>query len=54
MALSQIAEFILVIVDRILEAPCEWQMCLTPLFLWLTVHIDDGLLAAVLASNDHL
>jgi len=54
LALTQIAEFILVVVDRVLEAPSEWQMCLTPLLLWLTLHIDDGLLAAVFAESEHL
>ena len=53
-ALTQIAEFMLVIIDRILEAPSEWQMCLTPLMLWLSVHIDDGLLKAVLSMNEQL
>ena len=42
------------IVDRIVEAPSEWQMCLTPLMLWLSVHIDDGLFQAVLARNGNL
>ena len=54
MALTQIAEYILMIVDRILEAPSVWQMCLSPLILWLTLHIDDGLFKAILARNEHL
>ena len=54
MALTQIAEYILVIVDRILEAPSVWQMCLSPLILWLTLHIDDGLFKAILACNEQL
>lgn len=47
MALAQISDFILLIVDRILEAPSAWLMCLTPLVLWLTLHVDDGLFAAI-------
>ena len=42
------------IVDRILEAPSVWQMCLSPLLLWLTIHIDDGLFHAILAKNNSL
>ena len=51
MALKQIADYMLLVVDRILEAPSIWQMSLTPLLLWLTIHVDDGLLKAVLASS---
>ena len=44
LALTQVGDFILLIVDRILEAPSVWQMCLSPLLLWLTSHVEDGLL----------
>ena len=42
------------IVDRILEAPSVWQICLSPLLLWLTVHVEDGLFKAIMDCNSQL
>ena len=54
MALTQISDFILAIVDKILEVPSIWMMCLSPLFVWLTLHIDDGLFNSILKLNPSL
>jgi hypothetical protein len=47
-ALAQIRQFILVLTDRVLVVPSIWQMPLTPILAWLSVHKDDGLCDFVL------
>jgi len=39
------------ICDRILTIPSSWQLCLTPLIQWLTLHKEDGLSEIVLTDE---
>ena len=43
MALKQIAEIVLLILDKIFKIPNEWTKALTPIITWLTLHIEDKL-----------
>jgi len=51
LALKQAAEIMLLILDRVIEAPSVWLMCLTPIVMWLTLHRDDGLVDALFESS---
>ena len=53
-ALSQIGDYILAITDRIIEAPSVWQMPLTPLLLWFTIHQDDQLVIQLFENQPDL
>ena len=51
LALKQIGDMILTVTDRILTVPSPWQICLSPLFIWLTLHKDDGVCDLVLTKE---
>jgi hypothetical protein len=42
--LKQVAEVMLLMLDRVLEAPSIWLMSILPVILWLTLHREDGLM----------
>lgn len=42
-----IRDFCFALCDRITDAPSIWQMSLTPLFIWLSLHNEDGLFASL-------
>lgn len=44
----------LLIIDRIIEAPSKWQMCLTPLITWLNIHKEDQLVGYLFAAHKDL
>ena len=46
-ALKQIAELLLLILDRISQVPSPWIEALTPLVTWLTLHRDDSLVKII-------
>ena len=41
----------LTVSDRILRVPSPWQICLSPLFIWLTLHKDDGVCRLILTKE---
>ena len=45
LALKQIADITLLILDRIFKIPSDWTKVLTPLILWMTLHIDDKIVS---------
>lgn len=42
-ALKQIAEILLLILDRIINIPSPWLEALTPIITWFTLHKEDNL-----------
>ena len=54
MALSQISEFLTLILDRISILPSPWLEGIVPLLTWLTIHKGDQLLNAVFDLNKSL
>lgn len=46
-ALKQIAEVCLTILDRIVSIPNEWIKTLSPFILWFQLHIEDGLVSTI-------
>jgi len=45
LALKQIAEIMLLLLDRIFKIPSDWIKVLTPLILWMTLHTEDKILS---------
>jgi hypothetical protein len=43
MALKQIGHISLMILDRVFKVPCDWLKALTPIIIWMTLHIEDNL-----------
>lgn len=37
----------LLLLDRIFKIPSDWIKVLTPLILWMTLHIDDKIVSAI-------
>ena len=54
LALKQIAETMLVLLDKIFKYPSEWLKLLTPLIHWLTLHKDDGLVESLFSLSKQL
>ena len=47
LALKQISEMCILVVDKVFKIPSDWLKFLMPLLIWLTLHTDDGLLDAL-------
>ena len=43
MALRQTVDIVMLMLDRVLEAPSPWLMSIFPVVMWLTLHKDDGI-----------
>ena len=51
MALKQIGEITLLLLDKIFRIPNEWIKALTPLIIWLTLHKEDRLIENLFDNN---
>lgn len=47
LALRQIADLCILVSDKIFKIPSDWLKFLMPLILWLSLHIEDGLVEAM-------
>ena len=54
LALKQIAETMLVLLDKIFKYPSDWLLLVSPLIHWLTLHMKDGLVDTLFSLCDQL
>jgi hypothetical protein len=45
LALKQIGEIMLLLLDRIFKIPSDWIKVLSPLILWMTLHVEDKIVS---------
>ena len=46
-ALKQIGDICLKLLDRVLSIPNDWVKALSPLILWFSLHTEDGLVRTI-------
>lgn len=53
-ALKQIADITLQLLDKIIKIPSEWIKAITPILLWMSLHTEDELVSTIFTLSPTL